>query len=89
MEIKINIDEDCIKELVTQEIVRQITMDKGYIGREGQYGIRDGVDKAIQKYIYKEKDYIINKVIERASVEIVKKGLPKLLENLGKGIGNE
>jgi len=36
--------------------------------------------------IYKEKEKIINRVVERATIEIVKKGLPKLLESLGKEI---
>lgn len=83
MEIKINIDEEYITELVSQEIAKRIVADRDYIGREAQYGVRNGVDKAIQKYIYKEKDDIIDRVIERASVEIVKKGMPKLLEKLG------
>lgn len=83
MQIKIEIDENRIKELVENELVKQILADKTYINREAQYGVRNGVDKAIQKYIYSEKDAIIEKVVNRASIEIVKKGLPKLLNKLG------
>lgn len=86
MELKININEEHIKEMVEKEMVRLIISEKGYEGREAEWGIRDGVDKAIKQYIYKEKDKIIDRVVERATVEIVKKGLPKLLENIGKEI---
>lgn len=50
------------------------------------YGVRDGVDKAVKNYIYSEKDRIIERVVERATREIVKKGLPKLLEGIGKSV---
>lgn len=59
-----------------------------YENREAKYGIRDGVDKAIKQYIYSKKDAVIDRVVERASVEIVKRGLPKLLNRLG-DIDNE
>lgn len=84
MEIKIKIDEEYIAELVSQEIARQIVTEHCYENREAKIGIRDGVDKAIKQYIYSKKDQVIDRVVERASVEIVKKGLPKLLENLGR-----
>ncbi len=83
MKFTINIDEEQIAEIVSESIAKQI-LEINYANREARYGVRDGVDKAIKAYIYKEKDNIIERVIERASVEIVKKGLPKLLENLGK-----
>lgn len=83
MKIEIEVDENYITELVSQEIAKRIVAERGYENREAKYGIRDGVDKAIKQYIYKEKDKIIDRVVDRASVEIVKKGLPKLLERLG------
>jgi len=82
MEIKINIDEQYIAELVSQEIANRIVNERTYENREAKVGVRIGVDKAVKEYIYSKKDKIIDKVIERASREIVKKGLPKLLENL-------
>ena len=84
MELKIMIDEEQIKELVEKEIVKQIMAERTWENREAKYGIREGVDKAIKQYIYKEKDNIINRVVERATAEMVKKGLSKLLENIGK-----
>lgn len=82
MKIEIEIDEKYIAELVSQGIARKIVAEHGYESREGKYGIREGVDKAIKQYIYTKKDEVIDRVVERASVEIVKKGLPKLLERI-------
>lgn len=82
MKIEIEIDEKYIAELVSQEIARRIVAERGYEVKEAKMGIRDGVDKAIKQYIYSKKDDVIERVVERASVEIVKKGLPKLLERI-------
>ena len=80
MKIELEIDDSYIKELVSKEIARRIVETHGYENREARYGIREGVDKAIKQYIYSKKDTIIDRVVDRATVEIVKKGLPKLLE---------
>ena len=69
MQIKIEIDESYIAELVSQEIASRIVAERGYEGREAKYGIRDGVDKAIKQYIYSKKDAVIDRVVERASVD--------------------
>lgn len=84
MELKVNIDENYITELVSQEISKRIVNERTYENREARIGARAGVDKAVKDYIYNRKEDIIDKVIERASREIVKKSLPKLLENLGR-----
>lgn len=86
MEITIKIDEEHIEELVSQEIARRIVAEHAYENREARIGIRDGANKAIKQYIYSEKEAIMDRVVERASVEIVKKGLPKLLESLGREV---
>jgi Cys-tRNA synthase (O-phospho-L-seryl-tRNA:Cys-tRNA synthase) len=80
MKIEIEIDEKYIAELVSQEIARRIVTEHSYENREARYGIREGVDKAIKQYVYSKKDEVIDRVIKRASVEIVRKGLPKLIE---------
>ena len=38
---------------------------------------------AVKDLVYSNKDEIIDKVVERATKEIVKKGLPKLMEMVG------
>ncbi len=83
MKIEIEIDEKYIAELVSQEIAMRIVAERGYEGREAKIGIRNGVDKAIKSYIYSKKDEVIERVVGRASAEMVKKGLPKLLDRLG------
>ena len=85
MKIELEIDDTYIKELVSNEIAKRIVEEYRYEGREAKYGIRDGTDKAIKQYIYSRKDEIIDKVINRASTEIVKKGMPKLLDKVMKG----
>ena len=82
MKMEIEIDEKYITELVSQEIARKIVAGCNYESREAKFGIRSGVDKAITKYIYSRKDEIIDRVVDRASVEIVKKGLSKLIEKI-------
>ena len=80
VKLEIEIDEAYIAELVSQEIARRIVTEHCYEAREARIGIREGVDKAIKQYIYSKKDSVIERVVDRATVEIVKKGLPKLLE---------
>lgn len=38
------------------------------------------ISQAVKDIVYSHKDEIINKVVDRATKEIVRKGLPKLLE---------
>lgn len=83
MKIEINIPEERIVELVEHAIVENI-LNNRYENREVKYGVRSGMDKAVKEYIYSNKDKIIERVVERASIEIVKKGLPKLIENIGR-----
>ena len=82
MKIEININEKEIEKIVTEAIAQRILTERTYENKEARYGIRNGMDKAVKKYIYEEKEYIIERVIDRATKEVVRKGLPKLLENL-------
>lgn len=40
------------------------------------------ISQAVKDLIYSHKDEILDKVIDRATKEIVKKGIPKLLETV-------
>lgn len=82
MEITIKIDEKTITELVEVELVKKIMQDSSWQGREAKFGVRNGMDKAVKQYIYENKECIIERVVDRASREVVKKGLPKLIEKL-------
>lgn len=79
MKFEINIPDERLTELVEDAIVRSVlNLDS----REWVYGVRTGIDKAVKEYIYKNKETIIERVVERASKEMVRKGLPKLLEEV-------
>ena len=84
MKLEINISNERIVELVEQAIVENILSGRHWENNEARHGVRSGMDKAVKEYIYANKDNIIERVVERASIEIVKKGLPKLIENLGR-----
>lgn len=85
MKIELEIDDSYIKELVAKELTNRIIENYHYEHTEAKYGVREGTDKAIKEYIYSRKDEIIEKVIDRASIEIVKKGMPKLFDKVLKG----
>jgi Cys-tRNA synthase (O-phospho-L-seryl-tRNA:Cys-tRNA synthase) len=83
MKLEININEEELKDLAYKMVFDSLlTQDCSGIKTEERIGIRYGMEKAIKEYIYSKKDEIIERVVERASVEIVKKALPKLIEKL-------
>lgn len=84
MELKINIDEKELNETVIRLLAKEIVAEYGHTSHQAKAGIRDACDYAVREYIYKQKDKVIEKVVSRATREIVKKGLPKLLENIEK-----
>lgn len=45
---------------------------------------REAIALAIKDMIYSRKDEIIDKIIDKATKELVKKGLPRLLERMAK-----
>lgn len=85
MKIEIEIDEERIARLVEEMIAKEITEHYNQDGRPLAWGgsisrgVKEGMDKAVQSHLYKNKDAIIERVVERASKEMVRKGLPKFL----------
>lgn len=61
-----------ILDIVLREQLNNRYSDSGYI-----------MSEAIRDLIYAHKEEILEKVIDRASKELVKKGLPKLIERMG------
>lgn len=41
------------------------------------------ISDAVKELVYSHKDEIIDKVVDRAAKEIVRKGIPKLMERMG------
>ncbi|MEG0692431.1 MAG: hypothetical protein RR444_05050 [Oscillospiraceae bacterium] len=84
MKITIDIKEQNVEELVEQMVAEQAFSEHyNQISSNFRNGVYLGTDKAVQKYIYSVKDKIIERVVTRATTEIIKKGLPKMLERLG------
>ena len=79
MKIEFEIDEKEIAESVKNEIVKQIMTNQMHWA---DYGVRDGIAEGVKQYVYTNKEAIIEKVTERASKEIIRKGIPRLLEKL-------
>lgn len=70
------IDPEAVKKVVDEAIMRYVNREV----RKAEIYERGAVTVAIKDIIYSQKDKIIERVIERASKEIVKKGLPKLMD---------
>lgn len=83
MKIEINISEENISKIVEEMIAREYLEKHGSDYVELRNGLKKGAETATKEYVYSEKESIINAVIERASREIVKKALPKLMDKLG------
>ena len=81
----IEVDENAIKEqiagilnaVIKQELVSRYSDS----GRE--------ISAAVKELVYSQKDRIIEMVVDRASAEIVRKGLPRLMNKMIGGAGNE
>ena len=72
---KEQLQEDC-KRAVDSEI-------KSYVA-SGTRSEREFIKQLIKEIIYSRKDEIIEKVIDKATAEIVRKGMPKLIERMTK-----
>jgi hypothetical protein len=82
MKIEINLDDKELKDLMSEHLIRQVLAQvrSNPESRDAYFGMRQGVEKAVKQYLYASKEAIIERVVERASNEMVKKGLSKLLE---------
>ena len=76
---QINIDDnaivDQINNILNTILQRQLNNNYSDTGRI--------VASSVKDLIYSRKDEIIDKVVDRATKEIVRKGLPRLLEMVG------
>lgn len=67
--------EEQIGRILDAELKEQLRGRYTAVGRE--------ISDAVKELVYAHKDEILEMVVERASREMVKKGLPKLLERMG------
>ena len=82
-EITITVNDAEIVDMVTKMIARDIAAQYTAESRDTKFGIRRGVESVVKEYIYASKDEIIDRCVARASAELVRKGLPKLIERMG------
>ena len=82
-EITITVDENELTRIVTEQIADAMRNEYRSESHDTKYGIRKGVESAVKEYIYASKDEIIDRCVARASAELVRKGLPKLIERMG------
>ena len=77
----INVDDAVVIEQINNIINTVFTREMKH-----KYGNVDNeIQQAVKEIVYSRKDEIIEKVISRASTEIVKKGMPKLFDKMMKG----
>ncbi|MGX8701533.1 hypothetical protein [Caproiciproducens sp.] len=81
-DIVITINEDDIAKLVIEKIASSMARTYSAESSDTKWGIRKGVEQSVKDYVYSHKDEIIEKIVDRASTELVKKGLPKLIERM-------
>ena len=83
MQITINIDDSEIERIAIEKITDAIAENynkRSYV--EESRGRREAVQKSVKEIIYSDKENLINRCVEQASKELVRKGLPKLIEKL-------
>ena len=81
----IEVDENAIKEqiagILNTVLKQELQSRYSDTGRE--------ISAAVKELVYSQKDRIIEMVVDRASAEIVRKGLPRLMDKMIGGVGNE
>ena len=82
-EITITVDENELTRIVTEQIADAMRNEYRSESRDTKYGIRKGVESTVKECIYASKDEIIDRCVARASAELVRKGLSKLIERMG------
>ena len=81
----IEVDENAIKEqisgILNTVLKQELRSRYSDTGRE--------ISAAVKELVYSQKDRIIEMVVDRASAEIVRKGLPRRMDKMIGGVGNE
>ena len=74
---------DTVYEAITEQVNKTInTIFQREINNEYS-DTGNEISQAVKDIVYSHKDEIIDKVVDRAVIEIVRKGIPKLLERAG------
>lgn len=81
----IEVDENAIKEQISR--ILNTVLNEELRSRYTDTGRE--ISTAVKELVYSQKDRIIEMVVDRASAEIVRKGLPRLMDKMIGGAGNE
>lgn len=76
MQITIEIDENEFQKAMIEIIAKESA--RTYFRRDEAKGI----EKAVKEVIYSQKEELINRCVDRATIELTRKALPKLVEKL-------
>lgn len=79
MELKINIDEKELQEMVTRLYAERLV---DATGTRELYSFHKTIDKSVREIIYAEKAQIVDRCVERASAEMIRRGMPALTKAL-------
>lgn len=76
MKVTIEIDEDELQKAIIDMVVKECA--RAYFKRD-EY---KGIEKAVKEVIYSQKEELLSRCVDKASAELTRKALPKLLEKL-------
>ena len=76
MKVTIEIDEDELQKSIIDMVAKECA--RAYFKRD-EY---KGIEKAVKEVIYSQKEELLSRCVDKASAELTRKALPKLLEKL-------
>lgn len=76
MKISVEVDEDELQKAIIDILAKESV--KTYFKR---YEYK-GVEKAVKEVVYGQKEILVSRCVDKASAELTRKALPKLLEKL-------
>ena len=76
MKVTIEIDEDELQKAIIDMVAKECA--RAYFKRD-EY---KGIEKAVKEVIYSQKEELLSRCVDKASSELTRKALPKLLEKL-------
>ena len=76
MKVTIEIDEDELQIAIIDMVAKECA--RAYFKRD-EY---KGIEKAVKEVIYSQKEELLSRCVDKASAELTRKALPKLLEKL-------
>lgn len=80
IKVTVELDEDEIKGKITEIIAKEARNSYTTF----RFEEKKAVEAAVKEVVYSQKDELIERCVDRASTELAKKALPKLLDKMAK-----